>query len=44
MTFKGYNALNVLIENNQSELIYHVIYDKDKNIEKDYLEEIIHLC
>lgn len=44
MTFKGYKTLDVLIKNNQCELISYVIYGKDKNIKKDYSEEIVYLC
>ncbi|MDP4266848.1 MAG: formyltransferase family protein [Bacteroidota bacterium] len=44
MTQKGYEVLRHIINNNFSYLIDYVIYGVDKNIDKDFSDEIIDLC
>ena len=44
MSEKGYNVLISLIKNNYKEIIGFVYSKPDKNVQKDYFEEIKNLC
>jgi methionyl-tRNA formyltransferase len=44
MTEKGYKVLNSIISKQRANKISHVISSRDKNVQKDYFEEIAELC
>lgn len=44
MSFKGYKVLENLVNSGKTMLIAHIVYARDKNVKKDYIEEILTLC
>ncbi len=44
MTQKGYEVLKALIQNNFIELVSEVVIGRDKQIQKDYADDLIFIC
>jgi len=44
MTQKGFEVLKALVANNYASNIDNVVVGRDKNVLKDYADEIVHLC